>query len=167
MSKADHALITSVKPTPTRRNAPAAWAAASVPSVSQTDALPALPTGSIPPSRDCLEFQLLASLDYEARNTRAPLIDDTPECEAADAHIDRTYQRLEKCCKHIWQRPVRSLSDLRDLAEIAYFWAYKDGDDRPAARAPMRCFSKKSSDQFELASAYLIRAVLSMGGANV
>jgi hypothetical protein len=59
------------------------------------------------------------------------------------------------------------LSDLQDLAEIAYFWSYKDGSDDLNERAPMRCFSEKSPDQFDLASARLIRAVLKMGGANV
>lgn len=121
----------------------------------------------IPLSRDGLEFQLLASLDYEARNTRAPLTDDTPECDAAEERIERASQRLEKCCKRIWQRPVRSLSDLRDLAEIAYFWAYREDSGDPKEHGPMRYFSEKSPDPFDLASAYLICAVLNMGGTNV
>jgi len=166
MSKAKHALITSAKPTPTRRSAVSTENAASVPSVSETATLPTLPRGGVPLTRDGLEFQLLASLDYEARNTRAPLVDGTPECDAAEVQVELASQRLRACYKRIWQRPVRSLSDLQDLAEIAYFWAWREGDDRPAARSPMRCFSEKSPDQFDLASAYLIRAVLSMGGAH-
>ena len=167
MSQATRGLITSAKPTPTRRSALSTGRTASSHNVSETAALPALPVHGIPLSKDCLEFQLAASLDYEARAARGPLKDHTPVCDAADARIERESKRLMIVCRRIWRKPVCSWSNLRDLAEVAYFWAYKEGDDRPAARSPMRYLTDKDADVFEVASAHLIAAVLKVGGANV
>jgi hypothetical protein len=78
MSQATRGLITSAKPTPTRRSALSTGRTASSRSVSETAALPALPVHGIPLSKDCLEFQFAASLDYEARVARGPLKDLRP-----------------------------------------------------------------------------------------
>jgi hypothetical protein len=167
MSKAKHALITSAKPTPTRHNAPSTGRPASVPSVSQIYAPPALSAGGIPPSRDCLELQLVASLLYEVVSVRARLKDRTPECVAAEVRVDDGYKRLSKVCNRIRQKPVRSWSDLRDLAEVAYYWADKEGSGEPTtARTPMRYLTSEHASQFDIASAHLVQAVLKIGGAN-
>jgi len=59
------------------------------------------------------------------------------------------------------------LSDLQDLAEIAYFWTYKEGNGDPKERAPMSYFTSEHADQYDIASAHLVRAILEIGGANV
>ncbi len=147
MSKAEHAIITSVKPTPTHPSA--------------------LSTASPSTPRDSLKLRLLASLWHAAVVERGPLTEHTPECIAAEARADAALRKLKKHCEHIWRRPVRSWADLHVLAEIAYYWAHKAGNDDPAVRAPMRCLTDKSADKFDIASAHLIAAVLNMGGAHV
>ena len=166
MSKAKHALITSAKPTPTRRNALSTGRAACVPSVSQTDALPLLPKG-IPPSRDSIDLRRTATLRYAAVTAGGEFTSEMPGCKEAEELVRKRMAQVEAVCKRIQQKPVRTWSDLLDLAEVAYHWAYKNGSDDPAKRAPMQVLSDKQADPFDVASAHLIRAVLSTGGANV
>ena len=165
MSKAKHVLTTSAKPTPTGRSTLSTGRAVSSHNVSETGALPVLPKG-IPPSHDLLEFQLAPSVLYEVVSARVHLKDHTPECDAAEVRVDAGYERLERVRDRIWKKPVRSWSDLRDLAEVAYNWADKKGNDDPAERSPMAYFTCEHASLFEVASAHLVRAIPTLGGVH-
>jgi hypothetical protein len=80
--------------------------------------------------------------------------------------VDAGYKRLAKVCNRIWQKPVRTWSDLQDLAEVAYYWASKSGSDHPAARSQMTYFTCEHASQFDVASAHLVAALLKIGGTH-
>lgn len=103
----------------------------------------------LPVSPDTLKLRLLASLI------------ETAAADDGDARYDALRERYEEVCEHVLARPVRSWSDVAEIAEIAHFLADK-GTDGELLALDSPC------DDDRIA-AELIQAVLSMakGGANV
>jgi hypothetical protein len=93
-------------------------------------------------SPDTMKLRLLASL-----------IDDAA-AEEGDTRYQALCERYEEVCEHILARPVRSWSDVAEIAEIAHFLAGKDtGGELLALASP--CHDDRIA-------AELILAVLTM-----
>ena len=104
---------------------------------------------ALPTSPDALKLRLLASLIETAAD------------DEGDVRYDALHKRYEEVCERILTRPVKSWSDVAEIAEIAHFLASKGADGELLALD-----SPCDDDRI---AAELILAVLTMakGGANV
>jgi hypothetical protein len=166
MSKAKHALITSAKPTPTRRSA--------VSTGKQTAA-----TAAHPPSisTDLARARELVVLLTAAGKALGSANEKTGEYEAVQDEISRHFHALIEVSNRIWATPVRSWADVVERAEIAAYFKTIDDDDgggysyfesgKVATPPAVGHGSGCGDDAMKASDIHLIRAALKMGGAHV
>jgi hypothetical protein len=151
MSKAKHALITSKAGKPSQRL-------------------------SAVPSEECKRARALAVELTQRTPAVFALEEGTPEREAAEVAWYRLQDKFNRLAKAIWKRPVRSWSDVAELAEIAWYLGDvldpKDGRKTSGMFAhgvpPRMPNPKKEYVGIDaVASAHLLIAALKMGGAHV
>ena len=130
--------------------------------------------GDLPVSAECAA---LRQLRREMVVERCPWqgvpvreLDDPIKTAEREANRRRHWEfraRHEELTRAMYARPATTWSDCVALAEIAWHWAIKDGNELSCYRGTGRLsLHVPKNDLYGAATAYLVDAVLSLGGGE-